>query len=279
MGVEANTFEQIEVKNENEKTAQLAEQIGNYICKQWDIRSLKLVSDGAVYETDELQLTPDSDIYNACRSLSSVKHFSIALRSVSGLGLDERKEYYFLSCLDDGGELSDLVTYKSTDYYDTDEFVDLCVYGKGGLKTPEYNCTAADVSDIESWYSYTPEVRFASESAADNEELHELIIKKLTEILGSICGCDEAEIEDQITDDWVEYGEILLGGTLSFPNEKVDRITELLNEVCLKLREADDCEYEIKICAVPNGENDYDFASVCIAADHNGKVTAKYSRF
>ncbi len=279
MSVEANTFEQIEVKNENEKTAQLAEQIGNYICKQWDIRSLKLVSDGVVYETDELQLTPGSDIYNACGSLSSAKYFSIALRSVSGLGLEERKEYYFLSCLDDRGELSDLVTYKSTDYYDTETDVDLCVYGKGGLKAPEYNCSAADVSDIESWYSYTPEVSFVLNSSADNEELHELIIKKLTEILGSICGCDETEIEDQITDDWVEYGEILLGGVISFPNEKIGQITELLSEVCLKLHETDDCEYEIKICAVPNGENDYDFASVCITADQSGKVTAQYCRF
>ncbi len=279
MGIEANTFEQIEVKNENEKTAQLAERIGNYICSLWGIRSLRLVSDGNVYESDEDQLTSDSDIYNACSSLSSAKHFSIALRSVNGLGLDGRKESYFLSCLDDSGELSDLVTYKSTDYYDTDEFLDLCVYGKGGLKTPEYNCSAADVSDIESWYSYTPEVSVAFEGSADNEELHELIIKNLTEILGSICGCDEDEIEDQITDDWVEYGEILLGGAISFPNEKVDRLTALLSEVSLELREADDCEYKIEIHAVPDGKSDYDFAAVHIAPDHSGKVIAKYCRF
>jgi hypothetical protein len=97
-----------------------------------------------------------------------------------------------------------------------------------------------------------------------NAELHDqliAIVKNLCELFG----LDEEEMEDRLDDDWEDYGEIVLNGSIRFSTENIPEIVKLANQ----LAALEIAEFEFEIYAVPDGEGDYDFASVAIEADGN----------
>ena len=57
MSIEATTYEQINVKNNNEQTKAVAEKIGEYMLETWGILNLKMTVDGKAFETDEESIT------------------------------------------------------------------------------------------------------------------------------------------------------------------------------------------------------------------------------
>ena len=274
MSIEANTYEELHICNANEKTAQLCGAVSEYLLKTWGINFISLTVDGSTYESAEDEtIEAGSDLYNACQGLASAKEISLKLRSCNGGGANWRLESAFMKLFTDDAELRGHVTYRSTDYYDTDPGVEMYLYNENGLQRVQYTNSADCVADIKEWYCYTPTFRIADDEQAGNAELHEqliAIVKKLCYLFG----LDEEDMEDRLDDDWEDYGEIVLSGSIRFSTENTPEIVKLANQ----LAALETAEFEFEIFAVPDGEGDYDFASVAIEVNGNS-VADNYCRF
>ena len=277
MSIEANTYEELYINNINEKTASLAEQVSEYLLEAWGIITLELTVDGVAYSTDEI-IKEGSELFFVCKKLADAKEISLSLRSSNGGGACWRIESSFMSVLTDDEALRNNVTYKSTDYYDTDTYIDVYLYDKNGLVQPEYDKTADDVKDIEKWYSYTAAINIIAEDEADNEELHNEITEILTNLCTQYFGVDKDELEDKLEDMWEDCGEMNLLSGITFLNVDVPAIKDKLNRLAELLSASDAAEISIEIAAVPDGENDYNFASVAFSFDGES-VHDSYCRF
>ena len=173
----------------------------------------------------------------------------------------------------DDADLKSNVTYRSTDYYDTDPGVGMYRYDKNGLQSMKYTDPAESVADIKEWYCYTPTLRIADDEQMGNAELHEQLIAIVKKLCARF-GLDEDDMDDRLDDDWEGYGEIVLSGSIRFTTENIPEIVKLANQ----LAALEIAEFEFEIYAVPDGEGDYDFASVAIDFVNN-IVVGSYCRF
>ena len=278
MSIEANTYEELTISNVNEKTAQLCGAVSEYLLKTWGINYISLTVDGKTYEsTEDETIAEGSELYNACQGLASAKEISLKLRSCNGGGVDWRLESAFMKHFTDDAEVKVNVTYRSTDYYDTDPGVDMYLYNENGLQRMQYTGSAECVADIKEWYCYTPTLRIADDKQMGNAELHDqliVIVKKLCELFG----LDEDDVEDRLDDDWTSCGEIILNGSVRFATKNIPAIKELANQLAALLGDSDSAEIEFEVYAVSDGKGDYDFASVAIEKAGNFIVDA-YCRF
>ena len=167
--------------------------------------------------------------------------------------------------LTDDESLTKNISYKSIDYYDTDSFVDACVFDENGLKcASKFDDAFETVADIKEWYSYSPEIHITSEGMNDNTQLHEAVLKNLTEILTSVCEYDEDELDFRLEDDWEDSGDMLIAGSLCFPSSKIKELKSCCENIAREVNKYDSAKLELSINAVPNGEDDYDFAVLSI---------------
>ena len=273
MSVEANTYEELHIRNVNEKTAAICHKVGEYLNSTWGIISLALMVDGKQYESAEDSISEDSELWSACKALAGAKEIQLALRSCNGGGVNWRLEESFMKHFADDAEVKANVTYRCTEYYDTGPGVAMYRYDENGLQCMKYTDLAESVADIKEWYCYTPTLRIADDEQMGNAELHDqliAIVKNLCELFG----LDEEDMEDLLDDDWEDYGEIVFSGSIRFATENIPEIMKLANQ----LAALETAEYELEIYAVPDGEGDYDFASVAIEADGN-TVKDTYCRF
>lgn len=278
MSIEANTYEELHICNVNSKTAQLCSAVSEYLLKTWGISFISLSVDGCVYEsTDNETIEEGSDLYNACNGLASAKEISLKLRSCNGGGVNWRLESAFMKCFTDDAELKANVTYRSTDYYDTDPGVEMYLYNENGLMRMQYADSDECVADIKEWYCYTPTFRIADEVQQENAELHANIMAVVTKLC-DLFRLTEEDMEDRLDDDWEDYGEIILNGSVRFATKDIPAIKELANQVAALLVNSDSAEFEFEIYAVPDGEGDYDFASVALTLDGT-TVADQYCRF
>ena len=273
MGIEANTYEEIKIINCNEKTASLAKEVGEYLLKTWGIISLKLRVDGAEYTCEEDKIEDGTDLFTACKTLTEAKEISLSLHSNNNGGACWRIESCFMGVLTDDEDLKNNVTYRSTDYYDQDSCVDVYLYNKNGLTSPDYDKTKEDIEDISSWYCYTPDFTLTTEET-DNEDLHEKILEIMQKLADNLIDCD---IEDFV-DDCFEDGEIYINGSFSFETKSIPKLESFLGELANELSLYDSSELSVEINAVPEGENNYNFAIVSIIVA-DGEVDTKYCRF
>ena len=278
MSVEANTHEELHICNVNEKTTQLCGAASEYLLKTWGINFISLTVDGSTYESAEDETIEEgSDLHSACQGLASAKEISLKLRSCNGGGVNWRLESAFMKLFTDDAELRGNVTYRSTDYYDTDSGVEMYLYNENGLQRMQYIGSAACVADIKEWYCYTPTFRIADEEQQENAELHERIMGIVNKLCG-LLGLTEDDMGDRLDDDWEDYGEIVLSGSVRFATKDIPAIKELANQLVTLLSDSDSVEFEFEIYAVPDGEGDYDFASVAFALD-GVAVADRYCRF
>ena len=274
MSIEANTYEELSISNVNDKTAQLCGAVSEYLLKTWGINFISLTVDGCTYEgTEDETIEVGSDLYNACRNLVSAKDISLKLRSCNGGGVNWRLESAFMKHFTDDADVKANVTYRCTEYYDTDPGVAMYRYDENGLQCMKYTDPAESVADIKEWYCYTPTLRIADDEQTGNAELHEQLIA-IVKKLCALFGLDEDDMDDRLDDDWEGYGEIVLSGSIRFTTENIPEIVKLANQ----LAALETAEFEFEIYAVPDGEGDYDFASVAIEAT-GAKVQYSYCRF
>lgn len=272
MSVEVNCYEELIIKNVNEKTAAICGLVGEYLIANWGINFLQLTVDGKQYESDEA-IAEGSEQYSVCKGLAEAKEVQVAVRACGAFSVGWRLEESFMKHFTDDAEVKANVTYRCTEYYDTDPSVAMYCYDENGLQCMKYTDPEESVADIKEWYCYTPTLRIADDEQTGNAELHDqliTIIKKLCDLFG----LDEEDIEDRLDDDWEGYGEIVLSGSIRFTTENIPEIVELANQ----LAALETAELELEIYAVPDGEGDYDFASVAIEATGT-KVQDSYCRF
>lgn len=274
MSIEANTYEELKISNVNEKTASLAVQVGKYLIKTWGIIRLELTVDGVVYGSTEERIEEGTEIYGICLNLVNAKEIYLSLRSVNNGGACWRIESSFMGALTDDEELKNNVTYKSTDYYDTDSYIDMYRYDKDGMSQPDYDSSFQDIADIEKWFCYTPEFVFTTEET-DNTELYEKVVNALKVFSEKL---EDYDFEDLVDDCFEDSGEIYINGSLSFATKSISEIEEIFSELSEELDSYEDVEFEFKIVAVPDGENDYNFASVAFSVEDD-KIKTEYCRF
>ena len=272
MSVEVNSYEELHIYNVNEKTAAICDLVGEYLIANWGINFLQLTVDGKQYECDET-IAEGSELYNVCKELTAAKEMQLALRACGAFSVGWRMDDSFMKQFTDDAEVKANVTYRCTEYYDTDPGVAMYRYDENGLQCMKYTDPAENVADIKEWYCYTPTLRIADDEQMGNTELHDqliAIVKKLCDLFG----LDEEDMEDRLDDDWEDYGEIVLNGSIRFFTENIAEIVKLANQ----LAALEIAEFEFEIYAVPDGEGDYDFASVAMEADGN-TVKDTYCRF
>ena len=272
MGTEANSYEELYIYNVNDKTAEICGLLGEYLIANWDVRLLKLTVDDKHYET-ETTFTEGSELYSACKNLAAAKKVKLAFRSCGRLNVYWRQESSFMKHFTDDAEVKANVTYRCTEYYDTDPGVAMYRYDENGLQCMKYTDPAESVADIKEWYCYTPTLRIADDEQMGNAELHDQLIA-IVKRLCDLFGLDEDDMEDRLDDDWEDYGEIVLNGSVRFSTANIPEIVVLIK----KLAALKTAEFELEIYAVPDGEGDYDFASVTIEVIDNA-VKDYYCRF
>lgn len=276
MSTEANTYEELNIRNVNDKTAEICVLLGEYLIANWDVRLLKLTVDDKHYET-ETTFTEGSELYSACKNLAAAKKVKLAFRSCGRLNVYWRQESSFMKHFTEDQNIKGNVTYRCTEYYDTDSGVEMYRYDGNGLQRMKYNDSAESVADIRGWYCYTPTLRIADDEQMDNAELHEQLITIVKNLCELFC-LDEGNMEDRLDDDWEEYGEIILNGSIRFTTENIPEIVALANQLAALLEDSETAEFEFEIYAIPDGEGDYDFASVAIEASGSA-VKDTYCRF
>lgn len=269
MSIEANTFEVLTIRNENEKTRGIAQYFGEYLMSTWGIIKLVMHVDGKEYRTEEDSLDDSSEIYELCEHLEDYKSVVVSLRSQNAGGFAWRSETDFFKLLTDDEEVKSCVTYKSYDYYDTDNGIDLYSYGRNGVEKPEFDKTPDKVSDIMEWFCYTYDIHFENEDDFD-VGTHDIIMDNLVKVATS-CNLEEDSVED-------DGCEIFVEGSLSFKTSSISEMADLLQKAVDAIKDVSGATCEIEINAVPDGAGDYDFASVRFVL-RDGKVCVEYCRF
>lgn len=278
MSIEANTYEELTIKNVNEKTKEVAKSVGKYLTDTWGIIELCLFVDGSKYEVNDFdKISEGSELYTVCEKLGEAKEVSLKLRSCNNGGASWRLDSCFMKYFSDDIDVKNNVVYRSTDYYDTDAGVEAYLYDENGLQEPKYSNDFNCVADVKKWFSYTPMLRVADDEQAENEQLHNQIMNNLIELC-KLFGFDEDEIEEQLEDDWSDYGEIVLNGSASFLSKDIHSILEIANRIYDLLKQSESSEFEFELSAVPNGEEDYNFAVVSMF-ECDGKIKAEFCRF
>lgn len=271
MSIEANTCELLSVINANKATAVFLAKVGEYLLKTWGIIQLDLSVDQKEYRTEEGSIREGTELFDICGNLNAAAEVRMYLRSCNSGGLEWRRESEFLSVLGSAEELKEYISYKSIDYYDTDPEVALCSFDENGLLYPagRFSGGLDGVADIREWYCYTPEIAFSSETQRNNKALHTVIRNSLERILSSVCGYAEDVIAERIDDDWEDCGEITLSGSLRFSADRIGDLTDALSGILDEAEQYDDFGITLEINAVPDGEDDYDFAVLSIK-HHDG---------
>ncbi len=269
------TAEKLTLKNKNEKTAAIAEKIGSYLKKTGQIMNLSMDADGKHYEAKGDTLSNLSSVYALCDNLKNAENIEYFMRSCDNEGLLERLNNDFLGMLDDDPEILQNVTYKSSDY-DDETMTFFCAYDKNGLRYPheEYEEGIEAVLDIAEWYCPGPDIALAADEG--DMELHDFFVSSLKRIC-TLGGCEDDELDEAVSDDWEDYGEIILEPALRFSGKDLPEIIEILKAVAKKADE-NEVEYSVELYAIPDGDSDYDFASVAIVLE-DGEVKAKSVRF
>lgn len=277
MSVEVNTYQQMIIRNQNEKTAELAEKIGTYFQEVWGVLWLQLKVDGKNYEIASDEHLKDKDFQMVCQTLKTAKEIEFSMRSCNGLDYWQRSERYFMDIFSSNKdtELSEYVEYKSTDYYDQDESVSLSMYDDAGFHEPEPVEDMDYIEDIKQWFCYTPQIAL-SEIEVEDEGLYTFFLESFTKIK-DLCGHAEDDFEDVITDGLEDCGELIYEAGLFFSNDEIKTLLAILQGIADKAA-ANFINFDLAINAVPDGENDYNFASVEIGLE-KGIVKSKYYRF
>ena len=143
----------------------------------------------------------------------------------------------------DDEEIKSNVTYRCTEYYDTDPGVVMYRYNENGLQSIGYTDPMESIADIKEWYCYIPTLRIADEEQMDDAELHERIMAIVTKLC-ELWGLDESDMEDRLDDDWEDYGEIILNGSIRFTTESISEIVAMADQLAALLRTSESAEFD-----------------------------------
>lgn len=275
MSVSVTTYEELRVNNVNNSTAELLRSVAEYLTKVWGIISLRLTLDGTSYETRIIDgISEDNELETAVGKMPEANEITLALRTCNGSNASWSP---FVQLLNKNSDLIGLVTYRSIEYYDTDAYVDTCVFDEKGLHEADWSDDIDAVRDIKKWFSNTPVLSIIDDEQNASNEVYETLMDKVRMLYCDCFGWQEEEFNDLCDDNWDDYSEIVLNGTVSFSSEKITEIKNLCNEIA-DIAADSELSLELEIVAVPDGDDDYDFASLCLKYDGE-KINLTSCRF
>jgi len=272
------TYQEVTLNNANEKTIVFAKQLGDSLLRTEGIIVLKLTADEEHFDCQEDQIPENSLLSSLCKKLDQYKRITLSLRTINEQYFQDRINASPLKMLSAEPGLRAFVRYRSTDYYNDDESVDLCVFDEDGLRFPheEYCDSPELVSDITMWYCNTPDLYVSAGAQGKNKDLHTRIAGLLKQFLSDCCVGED--VDERLTDDWDDCGELMVEGNIWFKNESIPMMQMLLNKILEELRPYEDTELRVNIQAIPDGEGDYDFAAVRIIYKEES-LSIGYCRF
>lgn len=272
------TYQEVTLNNANEKTIVFAKQLGDSLLRTEGIIVLKLTADEEHFDCQEDQIPENSLLSSLCKKLDQYKRITLSLRTINEQYFLDRINASPLKMLSAEPGLRAFVRYRSTDYYNDDESVDLCVFDEDGLRFPheEYCDSPELVSDITMWYCNTPDLYVSAGDQGENKDLHTRIAGLLKQFLSDCCVGED--VDERLTDDWGDCGELMVEGNIWFKNESIPMMQMLLNKILEELRPYEDTELRVNIQAIPDGEGDYDFAAVRIIYKEES-LSIGYCRF
>lgn len=273
--MEVYSYQELKLNNCTDKTRAFAQSLGKYLKQIDDVVMLRAEIDGQSYLCEEDSINEESELYSACSKLAACKEIAVRLRTRFGPDLSERLDGCFSALRED--DLRGFLSYRSTDYYDDDETVELCLYDEEGLQFPACTSESTDcISDISLWYCNTPELWIDAGDESENEELHEKLSSLLKAFMTDCCV--EEDVEERLTDDWEDGGELGLEGNIWFRTESIPKMKDLLENMMECVAPYDTVELRLHIQSISDGEGDYDFASVAFTAKQ-GHVQVSCCRF
>lgn len=300
--------EDLKIRNVNSKTAEICRAVGEYLIElgqlQW-IDSLALTVDGKEYKA-EGGFEEDGELYAVCKTLAAAKEVHMALQTSDNIDhAINRINDFSREHGEDDPETRQNVTYRCIADWDTDPGVEMFRYDENGLKSLfdqslDYTQPAECVADIEEWYCYTPEICIdVGQEQKKNADLRERVMAIITKLCALLGYADEQmeeidsqwkelEEQDEDDDDWeglmgfdddeMDHDIMLLEYSVRFATKDIPAIVELANQLVALLKEFDSAVTEFGIYAIPDGENDYKFASVALELKDSAVVDS-YCRF
>lgn len=291
--------EDLKIRNVNSKTAEICRTVGEYLIElgqlQW-IDSLALTVDGKEYKA-EGGFEEDGELYAVCKTLAAAKEVHMALQTSDNIDhAINRINDFSREHGEDDPETRQNVTYRCIADWDTDPGVEMFRYDENGLKSADdqsldYTQPAECVADIEEWYCYTPEICIDIRKQSKNAEFHERV-RAIVIKLHALFRCNTEEAIEEFDSEWKFLAECenfdkrifgngdiyILQGSIRFATKDIPAIVELANQLVALLKEFDSAVTEFGIYAIPDGENDYKFASVALELKDSA-VMDSYCRF
>lgn len=271
MSVEAITYEEMTF-TVNETTKELTEAVISYLKNLWGVNKLELDIDDRSYICTEYETKENSEVYSAIDTIINAEQVSFKLSVNDNGGFNYKEEESFIRYFTD--ETKQFVDYKCIEYYDTDDDVFMFSFGKNGRKHHDYTKKREDIADISKWYSFGFNVLIEDDDFEEHPEFHDVLIDCLKSIYDIP---DDADEEDYFDDEYEDSGYLETTQSLSISAERLDGIIESLNMLLNECNKYD-IEVELYFAAVPDGENDYNFASIEFSVE-NELVVAKFARF
>lgn len=267
-------FEKLEIKNVNEKTASIADWLGTYLKENDEIIKLTVDVDGKQYESDEEDISGDSELVECCNGLKDAKQINITLRS-------ENTFESFMQDSDCGNlfvneqyidDLKGNVAYRNITYSDTDQEIFMALFDANGYKDVDCdsigNIGVDKVEDIEVWYSNTPIIEVAvPDELTENQDFFDVLKEKYRNLLSLTV--DEDSVEDYLEDCFFDETNIEQPHVMQFKKENINNIIAALNDIKALAESYKDVELKVEIYALPDGSDDYEFAVLEIKLEND----------
>lgn len=262
-------FEKIEIKNVNEKTADLAGWLGSYLNGSYEIIKLTVEVDGKQYECDEEDISEDSELVECCENFKNAKQIKVTLRSENtfesflcdsecgNLFVDEKY----------ADDLKGNVIYHNITYSDTDQEIFMVLFDVDGYKYVDCDSTGNvgidEVKDVTVWYSNTPIIEASvPDELTDNQEFFDAMKEKYRNLLCLTVDEDwlAEYLEGYIEDCFFDETNIEQPHAMRFKKENIDKVVSVLNDIKTLVDSYEDVELKVEVYALPDGPDDYEFA-------------------
>lgn len=267
-------FEKLEIKNVNEKTASIADWLGTYLKENDEIIKLTVDVDGKQYESDEEDISGDSELVECCNGLKDAKQINITLRS-------ENTFESFMQDSDCGNlfvneqyidDLKGNVAYHNITYSDTNQEIFMALFDANGYKDVDCDSTGNigvdKVGDIEVWYSNTPIIEVAvPDELTENQDFFDVLKEKYRNLLSLTV--DEDSVEDYLEDCFFDETNIEQPHVMQFKKENINNIIAALNDIKALAESYKDVELKVEIYALSDGPDDYEFAVLEIKLEND----------
>ena len=267
--------EQMILQNNNEKTAELATAVGEYLRNAFNIQSLTLTVDGVEYTTKKNKVWKSTRLYMVCGRLAEAKSIEYRLFT-DGMEFGRPERGYDLVEAKDDPELRPNLVYRAlvlTDVHDEHRPY-LTLYDEKGLREPDYVEYPSGGTDVKTWCAGTVLLWVTSKSRKKDLALRDRIGEAYRRF-DAVAGVDRCTC---FHDEWAENGQFMYETSVDFKDADIPEILRILQELIDLTAPLDDNGFAMEFEPYSGGEDDYPFAALRFE-EENGRAVCRYCRF